>query len=109
MIRFCALALIGAAALTASVDPAAAINCGPGMNSDGYRCFPAWQRHEYGGGYYGGHYRTGRHYRRGHVVNCGPGMNSDGYRCFPIGARRAHRGPGGGCYGPTGIYDPRGC
>jgi hypothetical protein len=23
------------------------INCGPGMNSDGYRCFPIWQRHEY--------------------------------------------------------------
>jgi hypothetical protein len=101
--RYGALALIIGAALTASIDTASAINCGPGMNSDGYRCFPAWQRQEYGG--YGG----GGYYRRGYgrrVVDCGPGMNSDGYRCFPIGARRSR---GGGCYGPTGVYDPRGC
>jgi len=107
--RFAALAIMTVGALTASIDTAAAqINCGPGMNSDGYRCFPAWQRHEYGG-YGGGYYGPPRYYRRGPVIDCGPGMNSDGYSCFPIGGRRAHRGPGGGCYGPTGIYDPRGC
>jgi hypothetical protein len=78
--------ILGIAALglasVASIEPASAINCGPGMNSDGYRCFPAWQRDEARGAY--GYYRRG-HGRR--VVDCGPGMNSDGYRCFPIRER----------------------
>lgn len=40
--RFGALTLITIAALTASIETAAArTNCGPGMNSDGYRgCVP---------------------------------------------------------------------
>jgi len=101
MMRYGALALITGAALTASIETAAAqINCGPGMNSDGYRCFPAWQRHEYGGyggppvvgpGYYGGGYGRGYYRPRGHAIDCGPGMNSDGYRCFPISQRHEYR------------------
>lgn len=47
-------------------------DCGPGMNSDGYRCVPIG---------YGGRGPMGPR-------NCGPGMNSDGYRCVQIG--RAH-------------------
>jgi len=31
---------------------AAPHHCGPGMNSDGYRCFPIGQRHEYRRRYY---------------------------------------------------------
>src|SRR4051794_21902190 len=41
-------------------------DCGPGMNSDGYRCVPIR-----GAGPMG-------------PRNCGPGMNSNGYSCVPI-------------------------
>jgi hypothetical protein len=86
--------ILGIAALgvVASIEPASArrINCGPGMNSDGYRCFPISQRHEYRG-YRGAYGYQPRYYQR------------DYYYQAPRRAR------GGGCYGPTGIYDPRGC
>lgn len=98
--RFASLALITIAALTASIDTADArriINCGPGMNSNGYACVPIARRYGYGGGYYRPHYapRVYRHgyygygggYGGNHIVGCGPGMNSDGYRCVPAGIR----------------------
>lgn len=90
--RVYALALFGiaAAALTASIETAdARINCGPGMNSNGYACVPIARRH---GGYRNayGYYRPNYGYhRRGYGVgpqgprDCGPGMNSNGYGCIP--------------------------
>jgi hypothetical protein len=96
--RIGTLLILGIAALgvVASIEPASArrINCGPGMNSDGYRCFPAWQRHEARGAY--GYYQRGHGYRETRYYG-------RGYYQAPRRAR------GGGCYGPTGIYDPRGC
>jgi hypothetical protein len=90
--RIDTIALITAAAITASIETAdARINCGPGMNSDGGRCVPIGHR-AYGGerwGYNDGPYYR-HHYRpRYRVVDCGPGMNSNGNgQCVPI--RRRH-------------------
>jgi len=38
---------------------------------------------------------------------CGRGLAWNGYACVPYQAPRP--APDGGCYGPTGVYDPRGC
>lgn len=97
--RFLALTLIGLAAGIASIDTAdAARNCGPGMNSDGYRgCVPIRGQGYRGANRYRGAYGYHRQgYDRGPQGprNCGPGMNSDGYRgCVP-------QGGGGGYYRP---------
>jgi hypothetical protein len=85
--RYYAIALIAAAAFTASIETAdARINCGPGMNSNGRGCVPIGARWDYGPRYYDGPQYYRHQYRpRYHMVDCGPGMNSNGNgQCVPI-------------------------
>src|SRR5687768_10818539 len=82
-------AAVFASAMSLSTAEAGPRNCGPGMNSDGYRCVPIVPRDSAGRPIYGRGYDDGyRHgYRRAGPRNCGPGMNSDGYGCVPIEPR----------------------
>lgn len=92
--RSTALLIVAVAAIGASAETAeAARNCGPGMNSDGYRgCVPIARGYGYrrSYGYYAPRGYAPRYYGRGPYGprDCGPGMNSDGYRgCVPITGR----------------------